>query len=449
MKYLVVTSILFLNVYFSFANGGPIDESFVHKSAHVQLIEQEKINILEENLDITIEGNYCEVQVEYLLKNTAEEENWVEYGFPVDFYYPEAEFFADNESGEKGNIIALYWQDEYVKDFEILEDGVKKEYFNKIEFDTRKDTVRPSDEYGEMIVETARKWYISNLYFAKNGTIKLQIKYKIKNTYSDAAYTKSYYPFYSDRLFRYDFSPAGFWGKGKAGKFNMLIDASSIKKSGGTVQIKGLKKITEKKGIYSYKAKNFNFNKNREMTIIYNSDNAQKSEYVNEHYPGEEFLSKTKLRSSVKDLNKDYLFDKDFTQGDFRLKKGDWFELVFPQETIDFGVIGIINGNTDSKKDYYNNARIKSMNFEFVYYYFDNPDTSIESYEQDFEDKDFDEFNENYIYSFISEILQRGDSYLKPVRLKITVTEIYPGKKSNEVVIPEMIFLGKMANNGN
>ena len=293
----------------TFANGGPVDESFVHKTGEIELRIVENVDILSEDLDITIVGDYCNLEVKYILQNNAGEDVSICYGFPVDFYHPEANYIAN--SGSNISSTVLFWQDNYIRDFEMIFDGKEVEYTNKIDAETFKDTIWYGSEFTNLEVNIARKWYLAwYLNIRKGNQAELIVRYKIKTEYSDAAYTKSYFTQFSNRMFLYDFSPAQFWGNGSAKKFNIKIDAGEVKDCNGKIEIKGLKNGKEKNGIYTYSYKNFSYKTAPKLELSYDITNKKYSDFIKKKSLKEDYIKQIKITSSNKNINKNVLFDK-------------------------------------------------------------------------------------------------------------------------------------------
>ena len=125
------------------------------------------------------------------------------------------------------------------------------------------------------------------------------------------------------------------------------------------------------------------------------------------------------------------------------MKKGDWIEIQFPAKYLDFGVIGIINGNTKSENDYYDNAKIKDMQCQFFYNDYQSDKLSDYTITLDsMEVLSYNKFNNSYIYPFMTKLVNSGDWLIRPVKCRLTISDIYPGKKTNDIYIPEIILLG-------
>lgn len=258
-KRLVIFAIAFLTLATAWGNGGPVRpiSSLSHSRCPVgQHIPE--VQLVNEKLDITPLGRYSLIEVRYTLLNQSDKNfSNIHYGFPVDYYGSGAcrsveyrDFWWDKAPNVEG------WSDAYVRKVSFALNGTQLPYqcsadslirprrsFDEIQVTpTMKDSLM--DDFAEDYIwetgfdtnailrylampehnifsyesEIYRRWYYTTFSIGPRQEVELLVRYQIINDgdiEEEVAHTifeplEVYYGLY------YDFSPAAYWGNGKA-----------------------------------------------------------------------------------------------------------------------------------------------------------------------------------------------------------------------------------------
>ena len=259
MKRLTLFAFAMLTLATAWGNGGPVRpiSSLSHSRCPVgQHIPE--VQLVNEKLDITPLGRYSLIEVRYTLRNQSDKTfSNLHYGFPVDYYGSGAcrsveyrDFWWDKASVVEG------WSDAYVRKVSFALNGTQLPYqcsadslirprrsFDEIQvtptmkdslmddlaedyiWETGHDTntvlrylAMPEHNIFSYESEIYRRWYYTTFSIGPRQEVELLVRYQIindGNIEEEVAHTifepiEVYYGLY------YDFSPAAYWGNGKA-----------------------------------------------------------------------------------------------------------------------------------------------------------------------------------------------------------------------------------------
>jgi len=394
------------------ANGGGIYMSSTLSSGNIVLVNNRDIMLEKENLYISIVHNFAEVQVTYIFRNRGKKQK-IMYGFPVSYraLIEEDEPKDGSENKSPDNIT----------DFKMKFNGtdIKAEKLNR---KYRMQELYSIDE--NTFNSIGNRWYTANLEFPK-GQSTLQVTYRIENIWQDhLPSSKGGFRSYSNREFVYILSPSGSWGSGIVKQFNVILDfRKAAEEEMSLVKIEGLK-LKNKNNVYSGSFKNFRMDKSKPLVVSYElSEKETRSYYLN--CGASEGFSAS---SSLKGYEADNAFDCDnstaWIEDSGKGGKNEWIE--FSSSYIQ-GVF-IVNGMVASKEQYYSYSRIQSLRLEMTWY-----DGSVTSEEKYLEDRKYPE-NGVIGEDFYDEIeFFPGEN--TPEKIKITILEVYPGKKFRKVCV--------------
>lgn len=259
MKRLTLFAFAMLTLATAWGNGGPVRpiSSLSHSRCPVgQHIPE--VQLVNEKLDITPLGRYSLIEVRYTLRNQSDKNfSNIHYGFPVDYYGSGAcrsveyrDFWWDKAPNVEG------WSDAYVRKVSFALNGTQIPYqcsadslirprrsFDEIQVtQAMKDSLM--DDFAEDYIwengfdtntalrylampehnifcyesEIYRRWYYTTFSIGPRQEVELLVRYQIindGNIEEEVAHTifvpiEVYYGLY------YDFSPAAYWGNGKA-----------------------------------------------------------------------------------------------------------------------------------------------------------------------------------------------------------------------------------------
>jgi hypothetical protein len=421
-----------------FSNGGPIVNSLVFKTGQIQMMHWNSINIINENIDMKIEGEYTVYNITYTLENKYPYTvDTIMYGFPVDFistYWTnwgfdstDIPYFEIYFNGEKNNCSQQ-------TDYCLLHDTIVRSYIrNSMEYETNR--------YG-FENDLRRRWYITKLIFEREKKENtLNVKYKIHNYSIDFSTMKSTFITYDKRKVIYDFSAAGYWGDGIIDKITINIDVKDLDSNYETHDLTGIEGYELKNGIYTFQKEKFDPNKDKYLMLVYTNKARGLSADILKNYVPDDRIDKinTAFTGKTETLN-------DFDFSTFCVLKKDkiknsWLEYNFKNNTY-MSCITILNGNYTSEADYYNNSRIKKVKIEFeIGDWKDSTKVICRDTTVTLKDRKYNAINkENFAYNSDIVHLNKVDYVLNIKKIKITFLETYPGIKNDDAYLTELVF---------
>ena len=238
------------------ANGDPVAVfSALTLSRNPVGLHVPDVQLKDEHLTVIPLGRYTLVRVEYLLYNTGKHDySHLAYGFPVDYYRQGNERWAALNSITE-DVCEVGWRDDYLSDICFSLDG------RQLPFQASADTLlrkgRPlltpeenaADTTGELfesrlmaLLDTSalfeyesdlmRRWFYTYLDIPAGKAVHLTVQYRIENTSTVPLQHKSLPLGFPEvnifASFVYDFSPAAYWGNGRAETINVRIDGRQI-----------------------------------------------------------------------------------------------------------------------------------------------------------------------------------------------------------------------------
>lgn len=232
-KYFFLLFALALLPVVSQANGDPvISYSANIRSCNPVPLKVTEVQVIREDLEISVSLPYSAVRVAYRLKNNSNKPIHVDYGFPVDFSGK-----ADAPEGFEGDDMSE----------DLYETGIANRAVRGIKFQldgaelpwTRADEVVKTgevyedDETGETVeIQVNRLWTYTVLDIPAGETVVLQVDYEVLSNWATGLGSLHMSPlsryFPSSGYFTYDFSPAQHWGDGKADAFSCTFHCDAL-----------------------------------------------------------------------------------------------------------------------------------------------------------------------------------------------------------------------------
>lgn len=416
------------------ANGGPVDISGVLRSGGIRFSEMPGIELTEERLSITLQGDYALVEVRYTLENRMYQGRMVRYAFPVD--YDNAVVNGKDTSG---------WQDDYVPVFTIL-DGDRP---LKIEAHSTDSTRRDSVPlYGADKVEMSyqRRWFTCTLQFEAHENKHLHVRYKVKSRYEDYALSKDFFVIYDERAVFYDLRPAARWGSGRVRRFRLDIDARSVTANSEDVEIHGVNVREEKPGFFTFKGYNVDLDSLGYVLIRYGNSVANISRDIPAYRIGPKNIRALRSSSVLEgSYDPENAFDGDvrtaWVEGAVGSGVGEWIEVDIRQYHP--GAILILNGYYKNADIYRKNSRIKKLKLELEVEPWEGEENPpLEVREVELEDRPFQTVRPDNLYAALDRLVTFGDGFRTVKRIRLTILEVYPGTKYSDVCISELYILG-------
>jgi len=426
----------------SLANGGPVDGSNFYKMGIITPISVSDISLQNELLLIKLEGNYSHITVIYKLKNNGEARS-VKYGFPVDWDFSD---FMGNDDDDQDYSCRL-------PQFSIYDGDKKLSFEEKTDTGYIYDNFLPRNEKNESqkidSIKLLRKWQITELKFNRDESREITVSYIVKNNFIDWSTSKSFFVNYSTRTFIYDFSPASKWGNGKAGELKVIIDAADIVNNYDTCLVKGLEGIKNMGSKYIYEDNNVDLEKLNNFCIEYSYNITGRSKEIEDNLLHKN-LNTTLKASSVLPEGKtginysehclsDFNFSTAWAEGETGNGIHQYIDII-PQGMCYVSGIAFINGYTKDETTYYNNNRIKTL--RITVYNDENRVDTLRSKVISLEDKPYYQINSDNFAQMLTIIDDYGDSIQLIKRIRLTIEDVFPGRKYNDTCISELFLLG-------
>lgn len=432
--FIIIFAMSFVNV---FSNGGPILNSTIVKTGHIQMKNVYGIDIVDEKISIRIEGEYSYYDIKYTFHQN---ENYfgndtVTYGFPVDFI--EDEFHADDNLNNKNiPFFEMRFNDKLLETREHIDFN----FFNELSLENDSSY---EEDYYPFNNSVRRKWFISQVIFDSSDTFVLTVRYKVKNFSVDSATEKSTFINYYSRTLKYDFSPAGFWGDGLIKKISIDIDVRSLDSNFERHRISKLDGFTLKNGIYSFTKKNFNPIKNKTLVLNYSYYTIGISTDIMKHYIRKKEI-KTLKSSNMENLNyiNDVNFSTCYTTTKSTINNNSFVEYIF-QDTVCFYYVSIVNGDFSNEANYYNNGRIKRIKIEYEVHEWETGNLIFIDTVITLKDCKYNLISKDNV-AYFSDIIEL-ESFIAfgfVTRLKLIFLDSYPGKKNDNICISEFFING-------
>lgn len=356
MKNLVFLTILLFS-FCVFGNAGPIDIlSSLKSTGNLVALEKSDIEIKKESLFIKINGVSADIEVNYTYFNKGKNET-IDFAFPIDF---EVDMFDARQDPLRTDITAFSIS---VNGIEAYPDHIIEKSYN----------CNPNEESCHPIIaeymneDFIKRWYVTKILFPKNHETKVSIKYTVNAYALHFLYSDSSIPVLNNRKLQYDFSPAQYFGMGKADEIEIVIDAQKVDSIGGKIVKISPAVFNEKDKIYKYSGKNFDFRKNPSLSVEYDIKNSEMFEYFKKNRKGFNDMygdfwglgTKVEVSSSLKGYDARKLFDGDLSTA-WCFKKSNKEEFI--EISLDpmplVGHISVMNGYLKNKTVYDANGKV-------------------------------------------------------------------------------------------
>ena len=493
-----------------FANGDPTDRiSALIGSGNPTPRKITDIQIVSEKLFIRL-GYYSEYTVRYVLWNNSDiNYTGIDYAFPVDYLGGGEEYvnsgLIDDTYSESSYTIG--WHDDYVKSISFRINGdelpykrseevilkmpekiKKSDYFpdeaslQKLSESEKKETLESAQwEYEEAlkwskIPESSRRWFYTKFSIKAHQAITLEVHYALRNSQTISTYSN---PFESQSYCKlsYDFSPAQYWGDGKAWDFLVEIDASelavipgyyenekyiSVGSGSPGISVQGLP-FKRKDNLYTYNTQNFFFKNATPLTVVYSLiNNIPLPDLLNMRIPNRQYTfsaSSEQKNYPLSNLNDMNMATAWIISG----QKGMGNKLIIQfKEPTDVSTMILINGYHKNAETYLENNRIQKMDItvkgKINQEYMNNDgkwENRIDDYEHSLEltctsndnfmPISFEHLKQHPDVSSVS-ITESSFDKFKVTQIELTISEIYQGTKYDDTCISEIILLGKENN---
>ncbi|MBP5548842.1 MAG: hypothetical protein J6X58_08145 [Bacteroidales bacterium] len=418
MKRIVLLIILLAATLIVNANGDPVAiRSAMTLSRTPVAVHIPEVKMLDESCRFVLRDGYTEVEVRYLLYNQSDKDfKALPYGFPIDWYgegkarWASVDYFTESEK-------EIGWRDNYVRNVcfflngrdltwrhsadTILEPSAsyltQSLFFEMDGVDgddplvtpdsayglyTAKRTRQLVEKYGDRILVNSdalcRRWYYTELDIAAGQTVELVVRYCVENTtsfnLSDAGrvfHTGQW----QHNTFEYDFSPAAYWGDGKAQRFRVWIDDGIVD---GKLQyesipdkryrVRGLEVKRQGNGLV-YETRDFDYAASKPLIVDYVAYGEKEDlpSLLSRRISPDKYsvhLSGGVAKYPVSNLDDMDLSTTAVLKPD---AEGNTTIRIVLKEPITVTGLLIYNGYTKDADTYRNNSRIDSLSFDIVW----------------------------------------------------------------------------------
>ena len=349
----IIFSVVLLFSFCIFGNAEPIDIlSSLKSTGNLVALEKTNIEIKKESLFIKINGVSANIEVNYTYFNKGKDEI-IDFAFPIDF---EVDMFDARQDPLRTDITAFSIS---VNGTEAYPDHIMEKFYNCNPNEKSCHPIIP-----EYLTENLIKmWYVTKIQFPQNSETKVTVKYKVNAYAYHSRYSSDPIPVLGSRILQYDFSPAQYFGMGKADEMEIVIDAREVDYAGGKIFKISPSVFNEKDRIYRYSGKNFDFRKNPSLSVEYDIKNSEMFDYFKKKRKGfnDMFGSNTKVEvsSSLKGYDAKKMFDGDLsTAWCFkRSAKEEFVEISLDPMPV-VGYISVMNGYLKNKAVYDANGKV-------------------------------------------------------------------------------------------
>jgi len=420
-----------------FANGGTFSTSAVQRTGDLVPLKKEAITLQREELSIRIEEDDAFVRVSYELLNHGPADT-VTFGFPVDLVTEET-LLAPNGYD--------YVLSKSLRDFHVRDNNqpvpVERVITKPLARGARPDGIDPK-------MELVRRWSLMSLRFAAGERKHLTVNYRVRCFGTDYGFEGDWDWKFSERTLFYSFRPAATWGDGHVGELAVSIDATWLHERG--IPTIGLSPRGEAndRGLIRWTFRDRALDTLADLTFKYNPAEFYRHEAISRRLIPKRALTGLKVSSALCSsgtarYSMETMLDRDL--------KTSWAEgvsgsgigesIVYVPKKVNLASIGLLNGYWASESLYYANSRIKRLRVEL-----DVRGEGVEAnnrhrvVETDLPDRPYTELNLRYPLNSVDWVVNHGDGDGIVERVRLTILEVYPGRKYEDTAITEFYVCG-------
>ncbi|MDM7993459.1 MAG: hypothetical protein QUS11_09110 [Candidatus Fermentibacter sp.] len=427
------------------ANGGPIGGSRIVGTGDIRFEQTEGVELKSEDLAFVVDGDYVDVDVEYILENSGPARR-IEFAFPVDYISDDydLDYFHDPEGAFPDELDRFSI---FLGDVELMP-GVFTTDTSEIVLD-------------DYTFKRSTCWFTTPVDL-EAGSSTLRVSYRYQPYFLDAAFSKSWLPYWSPRTIMYRLDPAGYWGDGVVDRFDWSIDLSQVIATGDRYSVPAGGRWVEP-GIYAWSGSDVDLKTAGPLTFSYEVYSWKASAYTLEHRIGPDDVVEIRASSVLAsqggiDYGPENLLDLDFTTawcpGGSSGGAGSWIEIEL--EPCLLGEIYLVNGYTKSEENLAANSRIRSLrvivecdedNPLREYGYSSDMNEIIELEDPGSEvipvdDREWTALDAGNFTSRADRICSQADIGAPANRIRIEVLDIYPGDEYQDLCVSEIVIAG-------
>jgi hypothetical protein len=407
----------------AWANGGTFATSSVFATGNLLPERKQKIELVDELLEVSFDGDWATVSVTYTLQNRGGADSMT-YGFPVDVAL---------EGGQSG-------MDESIEDFAILDGARQLDITKSIKMpNPSRESEYTEQPYGQ----TVRDWFFTTLKFGRRETKTLAVNYRVICSGTRSGTSKSIFWEQSPRTFTYTFKPADTWGNGRLHHLEIVADMTKLHADHipiNSIQPGG---SHDENGKLRWDLTDVQLSNTPDLVINYDNAERQQDAQVNDLRLDPKWIASIRASSTHAPSSKatydfrnliDNRPDTAWIPATRGPGVGEWIEVKFTKP-IDLRAVGIVNGYSKSKQLWTENGRVSQA--------------GIHVYAEKGEDwKDNVALNLTVFPApgagppSVQWVFDAGDSHMLTRRFRLTITKALPGTRYPDTAISELYILG-------
>lgn len=410
------------------ANGGPLDEFSLKMNGNHEFKNVKSIELVQEDLKVTILGDDAEYQVTYQFLNHSKAVT-VDYGFPVYF------------TGESGEALKKIDPKLVLRSFQMNDSG------RDIPCETNVKA-KPSKEDADWA--TYIIWNKAKLTFAENEKKSLKVDYRVKSANDDMIFSKSFKPEYSDRKTNYSFEGAKYWGDGKVGKVTVSIDDQALRDRGGKILSVSPGDYKKDATGYHKEYQNVAVGKIPRLMVTYDDQAAAFASYIDSIRIPRSAIVKIEASNTLAPQAGGTIHYDPENLLDGSLETA-WVEGKGKAVTLDIWVknynvvgVGVLNGYMKNQEVFEENSRPSKIGVAIQKLEKTTDDLS-DLREVELPKRKFQDFNPKQVLNFVDWIGDFGEGYGETEMIRLVIEDTWPGTKYKDTAISELYLLGYKA----
>ena len=289
---------------------------------------------------------------------------------------------------------------------------------------------------------------LPNLLLVKNATVTLKVSYRIKKQLSRLGNLQDFLCrlWTAGVVLGFLLRPQ-YWGDGKVKDLNITVNVAKNISQYGKMKISGLP-FVKNDSVYNFSAKDYNLSNAKPLLLSYSFETLQQSAFIRQHTLPDSMILSVKSSSQKEGYAAGNVKDKNYSTAWVSAnEKSDWIEIN--TKPFNWGALLMVNGYAKSAESYYNNNRPKRIMLEYDIVDYKRSEKSgvTEKREINIPDKSFKEVTKENLFAtaFVEDM---GDGNMTVTRVRITILDVYKGKKYNDTCISELLLLGYPAVDG-
>ena len=414
------------------ANGSPIARSDLSATGSIRMINQQNVDLQQETLQVTIDGDWATVRAEYRLLNRGPAAT-VAYGFPVDYENPDWCNDCDDVSAEEKEAAG-----KHLRDVRIEANG--KPLSTREVAEQKPPVDKPPPEF-------LRTWILTELAFSAGEIGIVTVSYRVRNRLDDWWYSTNFSPRYSQRKFRYQLSPSGNWGDGKVDRLDITVDLAKLTKLGGKVVKVAPAGHTLQDNQLHWRFTDIDLSRAADLEIEYDDSARLLSSFIAERRLPNARIARATASSTLDqpagsgrhDIAKllDGDLDTAWCEGATGDGAGQTLTFNFEPDTV-VSAIGIVNGYTKNPDVYLGNGRVRHVSVAATLPVTEQPSASLP-------DHDLKQLIRGAPASFLDWVANFGYTSSVTDEVTLTIDAATPGRKHSDTCISEIFFVGHSA----